>query len=487
MTISMPVIESIREMSLRGLTNEEIHRRTGVSVPTIRKYINIEDFSLGLPIKDCRPSKLDPFKPFIDGILEQDRHTWRKQRHSALRIYERLTQETDYDGKYGIVKNYVKRRKAEMDIADQSFLELVWFPGEAQADFGDVDALFRGQVTRMHFLVLSFPFSNMGYAQLFAGETAECVCQGLRDMFEHIGVVPKRIIFDNATGAGRRFGKLVREAELFSRMRTHYGFEATYANPDAGHEKGNVERKVSWIRSHLFTPVPHVDDISLFNSSLLSRCDDYRKTIHYERDMTWGELFERDLAASRDLPKKPFTCIRYGRAMCDKRGDAMVDGGHRYHVSDHVASRYVNVGYAAHTVSFFDDTGEMLCEHTRRFGAPANGPDAVSQLPQLMRKTGAWRNSALRCSMPIDVSMHMDELESRALSDLFGLMRRWCDSYSLDEVGSALSNVLSSTSRIRESDVDMMLARMSGFGLGSDPDIGPDLGIYDSFLGGDVA
>ena len=89
--------------------------------------------------------------------------------------------------------------------------------------------------------------------------------------------------------------------------------------------------------------------------------------------------------------------------------------------------------------------------------------------------------------MPIDVSMHMDALESRALSDLFGLMRRWCDSYSLDEVGSALSNVLSSTSRIRGSDVDMMLARMSGFGLGSDPDIGPDLGIYDSFLGGDVA
>ena len=44
-------------------------------------------------------------------------------------------------------------------------------------------------------------------------------------------------------------------------MHAHYGFSVTYANPDSGHEKGNVERKVGWSRQHLFTPMPELDDI----------------------------------------------------------------------------------------------------------------------------------------------------------------------------------------------------------------------------------
>ena len=214
--ISMPRIESIRDMSRRGLSNAEIGRRTGVSQPTIRKYLAMDDFSLEGPSKERRPSILDPYKPFIDSILDADRLVWHKQRHTAVRIYERLLAETDYDGGYGVVKLYVRRRRDETAVSDRCFLELVWAPGEAQLDFGDVDVVLRGERTRAHFLVLSFPFSNMGFAQLFGGETSECVCQGLADIFAHVGGVPLRIVLDNATGAGRRVGKAVTEAELFA-------------------------------------------------------------------------------------------------------------------------------------------------------------------------------------------------------------------------------------------------------------------------------
>ena len=331
--ISMPMIESIREMSRRGLSNAEIQRRTGISQPTIRKYIAMDDFSPQAPSLQSRPSILDPYKPFVDEILLGDQRVWRKQRHSAKRIYERLLDETAYDGGYGTVKNYVRRRKAEISAASDCYMELVWAPGEAQADFGDVDVLAGGERVRMHFLVLSFPFSNMGFCQLFAGETSECVCQGLRDIFEHIGCVPTRIVFDNATGAGRRRGQSGTEADLFRRMKAHYGFEATYANPRAGNEKGNVERKVYWCRQHLFTPAPSVDDIELFNAELLSRCSGSGSNRHYEKGLTWSELFERDRSAMPPLPAKPFSCMRFVTGVSvDKRGDATVDGGHRYHV-----------------------------------------------------------------------------------------------------------------------------------------------------------
>lgn len=446
--ISMPLIESIREMSRKGVSNAEIQRRTGVSQPTTRKYLEMDDFSPAVPKAQARASKLDPYKPFVDSILEDDRNIWRKQRHSARRIYERLLAETAYDGKYGTVKNYVRARRAEMAAAEGRYLKLVWGPGEAQADFGDVDVVCGGARVRMHFFVLSFPYSNMEFRRLFAGQTSECVCQGLRDIFEHIGGVPPRIVLDNATGAGRRRGSKVTEAELFRRMRAHYGFEATYANPRSGNEKGSVGRKVYWCRQHLFTPAPAVDDVAAFNALLLAACDEAGACAHYEKRATWGELFERDRAALLPLPAKPFACVRYVTgAAVDKRGDAVVDGGHRYHVGHGLATRTVTVAYGAHTVAFADAAGEVVAEHPRRFGAPSNGPDAASQLALLALKPGAWRNSAVRAAMPADVASHMDAMEASARADLLGAMRRWCRSETVAAVGAAIGEVLAATGR----------------------------------------
>lgn len=90
-------------------------------------------------------------------------------------------------------------------------------------------------------------------------------------MSEHVGGVPHRIVSYDAAGAGRKIGVKVTEAELFSRMHAHHGFSATCANPDPGHEKGNVGREVGWSRQHLFTPMPALDGIAAFNAALLER------------------------------------------------------------------------------------------------------------------------------------------------------------------------------------------------------------------------
>ena len=98
---------------------------------------------------------------------------------------------------------------------------------------------------------LSFPHSNGGFVQTFGGETAECVCQGLGDIFRHIGGVPRRIVFDNAGGVGRRVRDKTSLNDLFLRFKCHYGFSVSFCNPDAGHEKGHVENKVGYVRWNL--------------------------------------------------------------------------------------------------------------------------------------------------------------------------------------------------------------------------------------------
>jgi len=44
------------------------------------------------------------------------------------------------------------------------------------------------------------------------------------------------LVFDNATGVGRRMEKGVRMAELFSRFKAHHGFEVSFCNPYSGND-----------------------------------------------------------------------------------------------------------------------------------------------------------------------------------------------------------------------------------------------------------
>lgn len=71
-------------------------------------------------------------------------------------------------------------------------------------------------------------------AQVFPSENAERVCQALKQIFEHVGGVPTRIVFDNAAGVGRRVCGGVRTAELFGRFAAHYGFAYSFCNPNSG-------------------------------------------------------------------------------------------------------------------------------------------------------------------------------------------------------------------------------------------------------------
>ena len=72
----MPVVQDIRKLARSGSSVAEISRETGVSEPTVRKYVNMKDFSPRVPAKKQAPSILDAYKPVIDAWLEGDRKNW---------------------------------------------------------------------------------------------------------------------------------------------------------------------------------------------------------------------------------------------------------------------------------------------------------------------------------------------------------------------------------------------------------------------------
>jgi len=133
--ISVDKIEDIRRRARRGEPIASIARALVVSEPTARKYARMEDLSPESPRRRQPDSEvLAPYEAAIDSWLDDDCKNWRKQRHTAVRVYVRLRDELSYGGSYSTVQRYVRRRREEMarerDRRDaEGFLTLSWLPG----------------------------------------------------------------------------------------------------------------------------------------------------------------------------------------------------------------------------------------------------------------------------------------------------------------------------------------------------------------------
>lgn len=422
--IGVDKIDDIRRLGRSGATVASIARDTGVSEPTVRKYLREPDLSERPPAVGRAPESplLEPFAETIDSWLLEDRRCWSKQRHTARKVYDRLVGERGFAGSCTTVQRYVKRRReelaAELDAREaQGFLLLDWLPGECQVDFGQADFRVRGVVTRGHFLAVAFPHSNVGLAQVFWGETAECVCQGLRDVFEFLGGVPLRAVFDNATEVGRRVGAQIVTSELFRRFAAHYGLDYSFTNPHSGNEKGSVENKVGALRRNLFVPVPQVWDVKAYNGRLLGTCLELSDgKPHYRKGAPESELFGDDRAALSPLPEAPFACVTWPARRCDKQGSFRAGGEHRYSAGPANASREVAVAMGAFDVTVVGAGGEVVAEYPREWGdAPTDSADPTLRLRLLAIRPGGWRDSVVRGSLPEELVAFLD---SEAPADL---------------------------------------------------------------------
>lgn len=91
--ISMPRIQSIRQLRRNGESIASIARKVGAGEPTVRKYLEAGDLSPKPPVRKRRASAIDEYVPAIEQWLAEDRETWHKQRHTATRVWERLRDE----------------------------------------------------------------------------------------------------------------------------------------------------------------------------------------------------------------------------------------------------------------------------------------------------------------------------------------------------------------------------------------------------------
>ena len=421
----------------QGYNISEIAKATERDWKTVAKYIDMADFNEPLPVPASEKQfcpKLEPYKALIDSWLEEDRNHPRKQRHTAKKVFKRLTKEVPgFDCSYRLVAEYVKYRKEALNLKrSEGFLPLEHHPGEAQADFGSAEFYERGRLISGKYLVLSFPWSNAGFLQLFYGENIECLLEGLTAIFRHIGGVPHEIWFDNASSM---VTNIIKDGgrdltERFSRFKEHYGFKAVFMNPDAGHEKGNVENKVGYGRRNYLVPVPEFNDLMFYNTELLEQLDADQDREHYYKQATIRELFEADKSALMPLPTVWFDTSRVITGLkTDAYGRFTLENGkHEYSSAPKFALGTVNVRLDSTFVTVLDDDYREIVTHKRLYGDERQSSmEWIPDLDYVSRHPRSLKNTGIYAMMPAAMQSYLNNCDGSQKKDVLHILSELTD------------------------------------------------------------
>jgi len=493
--LTMAQINDIRKSYFQeGQNISQIAQSEGIDRKTVRKYINEGSFS-PRPIKAKERSykKLEGFTEIIDKWLEEDKLARRKQRHTARRVHQRLTEECACAASYRTVAYYIAGKKKTQGGQGKGYLPLEHQKGEAQVDFGQADYYENGRHIKGYYLNVSFPFSNHGYLQLFPGENEECLFEGLISIFNHIGKTPTRLWFDNPSTIVKKIQE-DKERTLtdgFQRFAQHYGFISAFCNPSSGWEKGNVENKVGYHRRNLLVPVPRFKDLATYNRQLLEKCDEDGQREHYKKALTHLELFAQDKAAMLALPEA-FDPCRYQILRTDNWGKFVLDTKHWYSVSPRHAKTKVQVKLSATKVQVLDENLREIVSHPRLYGKEKQeSMNWIPYLSQLAKSPGALKYTGIYPMLPEPLQKYLEKSAPGEKGKILALVASLTTESSFDNAIAAVSRAAC----YQGGDVDSLLSVYRRLNETTHiprvnqntPSLVPctiDLGIYDKQLAG---
>jgi hypothetical protein len=215
--------------------------------------------------------------------------------------------------------------------------------------------------------------------------------------FQHFGAVPHRLAYDNLRAAVARIlvGSERVLAKRFSALATHYVFEASFARPRTGHDKGGVEARGRGIRLQELVPIPSGATLDAINHELLARLD---RSGTQRRDSDGRSVMDRfadEHARMLPLPPTAFTSATMHLPTVTRRSLARVDGAW-YSVWSQWAELDVTAYLGVDTVEIvgpeIDGRTTRVVHPRQRFGG--RSIDYRHYVPELARKPQALRQVA---------------------------------------------------------------------------------------------
>lgn len=386
----------IRRAHRDGMSIREMARRFHHSRSKIRQILRGESEPKPYAKRSRqRAPKLGPFKTRILEILKEDESAPPKQRHTAMRIFERLRDEDcdegRYQGAYDSVRRFVKLHR---ESKRETFIPLDHDPGQrVEADFGEIQVDFPDGRRKVNVLILVWSYSNAPFAIALPTQRTEAILEGMAQAFEFFDCVPKEVWWDNprtvadAVLSGRERKINARYAALAS----HFAFEPLFCLSASGNEKPVVENRVKTLERKWSTPVPQMRDMAELNEYLRECCVCERDRKSTGKTETIGLRFERDREASAALPTHRFDASIRRDAKVDKYQFARFDNI-SYSVPRHCAFQSVTMKAYVDRVEIVHQNA-VVATHGRSYQAGDQVLDPLHYLTTLERRPAALDHS----------------------------------------------------------------------------------------------
>ncbi len=248
-----------------------------------------------------RPSKADPYLPFIRQTLEKFPTLTASRRHA-------MVCERGYSGSPGHFRSIVARHRPRP--AAEAYLRLRTLPGEqAQVDWAHFGHIAIGRARRpLMAFVMVLSWSRMVYLHFFLNARMENFLRGHAGAFAAWGGVPRVLLYDNLKSAVlERRGEAIRFNPALIDFARHYRFEPRPVAVARGNEKGRVERAIRSVRDNFFAArrFDGLDDLN-------AQAQDWRlgaaaaRLCPEDRAITVREAFAQEAPKLMASPEEPY-------------------------------------------------------------------------------------------------------------------------------------------------------------------------------------
>ena len=337
-----------------------IAREMGCDWRTAKKRYELQlqiENGLPLPLKEHK-SILDPYIDIINAKLEIAGIT-------ASAIYHFLIETTDYPGKYGLVKNYVKKHQDEKP--KKATIRVPKVPGElGQVDWKEDMKLVNkyGEILTFNIFLFTLPFSEKKYCRLTLDKKQDTVINSLIYTFQYIGGVPKEIWFDNMLTIvdASKMGKRDRINDKINQFSKDVGFKPIPCKPRRPQSKGTVEAFAKLCDRLLaynneFVTIEDLEQIvNTFNENINNETSQSHNRIV-------NEVFEYEKEYLLPLPNnKIFSAYLSNRQTRKVAKDSMISyKGNKYSVPVKYIGFDLNVIEKDNSLYIYDNTNFVRC------------------------------------------------------------------------------------------------------------------------------
>jgi transposase len=343
---------------VKGLSQREIRRRTGLHRDTIRKAL-----TSGEPPRYRRAplgSKLDPFKDEICRLLRDD------PRLPGVRIRE-LLEPLGCTASKTVVDDYLREVRPLFAPRPRTFQRTVYRPGEiCQFDLWqprDEVPVGHGQTRRGWVVIACLGYSRAGAGVLiFSRETAD-VLAGIAGCLQRLGGLPRTLVWDRQAGIHGHDG---RPSEAFAAFCGQLRVDWHFCEPADPQAKGCVERLQGYAETNFEPGRAFASELD-FQDQLDAWFARVNARTHKTLRARPVDRLADELAVMAPLPERmPDTAQRW--TMRVPPDPHLRLDTNDYSLDPALVGRRVEVIVDQRTVTAVAlDTGELACRHARVF------------------------------------------------------------------------------------------------------------------------